>query len=161
MSLQSQLDHPCIVKVLALSPSPPSAALELCTGGSLLSLCRQEKANLPWSYRLQAAIDMAEALNYLQTRTPPVVHLDFKAVNVMVRSRDERNPPVCQLIDFGTSCAMWTATVKDNVTQPCYLAPERLERKPFDERVDTYAFGAFLWELVTLGEYFSHVSFDV
>ena len=30
---------------------------------------------------------------------------------------------------------------------PCYLAPEVFQKKPFDEKVDVFSFGALLWEL--------------
>jgi serine/threonine protein kinase len=30
---------------------------------------------------------------------------------------------------------------------PSYLAPEVFQKKPFDEKVDVFAFGALLWEI--------------
>jgi serine/threonine protein kinase len=45
------------------------------------------------------------------------------------------------------------------VDNPIWLAPEILLDKEYDEKVDTYAFGIILWELVSREIFFSECSF--
>ena len=80
-----------------------------------------------------------------------VVHRDIKPANILLdRSHDD----VCFLCDFGLSRDIDVATpaqLRDGAGTPLYMAPERLLRRPADEiRCDIYAFGATLFEAVTL-----------
>jgi len=67
--------------------------------------------------------------------TPPIAHLDLKSPNVMMRSLDLANLPLCQLIDFGTARKMTEPVTVRLVDNPVWLAPEILESRPYNEKV--------------------------
>jgi len=46
----------------------------------LLWICQA----LTWPMRLKMAMDIARAINFLHTRSPPMIHRDLKSANVLV-----------------------------------------------------------------------------
>jgi len=67
----------------------------------------------------------------------------------------------CKIADFGLSRSL---TWKDNldgkvVDNPVWLAPEILNREPYSEKVDVYAFGVMMWELISGHDFFGNISF--
>uniref|UniRef100_A0A1I8GP70 Auxilin n=1 Tax=Macrostomum lignano TaxID=282301 RepID=A0A1I8GP70_9PLAT len=99
------------------------------------------------------------AVEYLHTRSPPVVHRDLKLQNLLVSAQH-----TIKLCDFG-SCTTklhypdtsWSAgqraTVQDEVTEnttPQYRAPEALDlyqNLPLDAGMDKWALGCLLYVL--------------
>lgn len=71
---------------------PKSMVLEFVDGGNLFDLLHPEEggkpplnpSDLPWSTRLNIALDIASGLEYLQSITPPIVHRDFRSPNIFV-----------------------------------------------------------------------------
>jgi len=93
----------------------------------------------------------------------PIVHRDFKSPNVMMCHVDPRgSDPCCKIVDFGTAKLIkkgdqqLTGRLVDN---PVWLAPEVLKNIPYDERVDTYAYGVILYELVEREQFFGSTLF--
>jgi serine/threonine-protein kinase len=74
------------------------------------------------------------------------MHLDFKPENVLVT----RNASV-RLIDFDIALPIPKKPVqlRKNPGTPGYMAPEQLQKKPIDARVDIFAFGVAAYELLT------------
>lgn len=89
-------------------------------------------------------IDMAVALEHVHDSG--FMHLDFKPENVMVT----RNGSV-RLIDFDLALPIPKIPIKlaKNPGTPSYMAPEQLQRKGIDQRVDIFAFGVAAYELLT------------
>jgi serine/threonine protein kinase len=87
---------------------------------------------------LSFALDIARALAHLHSRRPAVIHRDVKPANFLV----DRAYKV-KLCDFG----LCDATDADAGT-PNYMAPELLAKKPYAEKVDVYAFGVVMWEML-------------
>jgi len=92
----------------------------------------------------QILIDMAMGLSHVHESG--FMHLDFKPENVLVT----RNGNV-RLIDFDLAQPILETPKKmsKNPGTPSYMAPEQLQRKPIDSRVDIYAYGVAAYELVT------------
>jgi serine/threonine protein kinase len=92
----------------------------------------------------QILIDMAVGL--AEVHESGFMHLDFKPENVLVT----RNAHV-RLIDFDMARPIPEKPKKmsDNPGTPGYMAPEQLQRKPIDARVDLFAYGVTAYELVT------------
>ncbi|XP_010432352.1 PREDICTED: probable receptor-like serine/threonine-protein kinase At5g57670 isoform X2 [Camelina sativa] len=104
---------------------------------------------LSWKERFNIAIGLAEAIDYLHNRcSKPVIHRDVKTSNVILT--DELQP---QLSDFGLS--MWRPTTSqysiqtDVVGTFGYLAPEYFMYGKVSDKVDVYAFGVVLLELIS------------
>ncbi|CAN6863733.1 unnamed protein product, partial [Brassica oleracea] len=109
----------------------------------------QGKHVLGWEERFQIAIGLGKALDYLHNQcSNPVIHRDVKSSNVLLS--DEFEP---QLSDFGLS--MWGSNScgytiqRDVVGTFGYLAPEYFMYGKVSDKVDVYAFGVVLLELIS------------
>ncbi|CAN7090259.1 unnamed protein product [Brassica rapa subsp. narinosa] len=109
----------------------------------------QGKHVLGWEERFQIAIGLGKALDYLHNQcSNPVIHRDVKSSNVLLS--DEFEP---QLSDFGLS--MWGSNSsgytiqRDVVGTFGYLAPEYFMYGKVSDKVDVYAFGVGLLELIS------------
>uniref|UniRef100_A0A0D9VRR7 Protein kinase domain-containing protein n=1 Tax=Leersia perrieri TaxID=77586 RepID=A0A0D9VRR7_9ORYZ len=110
---------------------------------------KRSKPALSWEKRYKAAIGVAEALSYVHSgHSRPVIHRDVKSSNILLN--DEFEP---QLSDFGL--AIWapsnpaSLTHSDVVGTFGYLAPEYFMYGKVTDKVDVYAFGVVLLELLT------------
>eukprot|EP01125_Pyxidicula_operculata_P009102 TRINITY_DN3014_c0_g1_i1.p1 TRINITY_DN3014_c0_g1~~TRINITY_DN3014_c0_g1_i1.p1 ORF type:complete len:2289 (+),score=389.78 TRINITY_DN3014_c0_g1_i1:90-6956(+) len=157
---QSRLDHPNIVPIRGISIYPHAIFFELCRYGNLFDVIHnQYDIEISWSLRIKIATDVALALKFLHNQKPPIAHLDMKSPNVMIKSLDP-NDPVCAMIsDFGTSRTVTEDFRHRAVDNPVWLAPEIIEQQPFNEKVDTYAYGVIAWELLTREAFFGDVAF--
>ncbi|KAG6435909.1 hypothetical protein SASPL_100790 [Salvia splendens] len=102
-----------------------------------------------WNERYKVAIGVAEALDYLHSREEqPVIHRDVKSSNILLFEDFEP-----QLSDFGL--AKWASPNSTHIT--CtdvagtfgYLAPEYFMYGKVNEKVDVYAYGVVLLELLS------------
>ncbi|XP_020574180.1 probable serine/threonine-protein kinase PBL12 [Phalaenopsis equestris] len=110
---------------------------------------KRAKAALNWDKRFKVAIGVAEALSYLHDGClRPVIHRDVKSSNILLS--DEWKP---QLSDFGL--AIWAPTNAPYLTHSDvvgtfgYLAPEYFMYGKVSTKIDVYAFGVVLLELLT------------
>lgn len=92
---------------------------------------------------LEAALQITDALCYLESRDPPVCHLDIKPSN-LIRRPDGR----IMLVDFG---AAWKEQMpKTGMGTDGYAAPEQYDGQGVtDVRTDIYALGAVLYRMLT------------
>ncbi|TMW61828.1 hypothetical protein Poli38472_010891 [Pythium oligandrum] len=93
--------------------------------------------------KLRVALDMAEALMYLHSRSQPLIHRDLKSCNVLL----DHEMRAC-LSDFGTTRpvaddSMMTAEVGTAL----WMAPEVLTGRRYDQSADVYSLGVILNEL--------------
>ncbi|XP_060198316.1 protein kinase STUNTED-like [Lycium barbarum] len=102
-----------------------------------------------WKERYNVAIGVAEALEYLHGRdSQSVIHCDVKSSNILLS--DDFEP---QLSDFGL--AKWATATSSHIT--CtdvagtfgYLAPEYFMYGKVNDKIDVYAFGVVLLELLS------------
>ncbi|KZV50628.1 putative receptor-like serine/threonine-protein kinase [Dorcoceras hygrometricum] len=104
---------------------------------------------ISWAVRFKIAFGIAEALNYLHNECQrPVIHRDIKSSNILLT--DELEP---QLSDFGL--AIWGPTKTSFLTDSDvvgtfgYLAPEYFMYGKVSDKIDVYAFGVVLLELLS------------
>ncbi|XP_027911785.1 PTI1-like tyrosine-protein kinase 1 isoform X2 [Vigna unguiculata] len=106
------------------------------------------KRKLSWEVRFNVAVRIAEALDYLHRETlKPVIHRDVKSSNILLSQGFEP-----QLSDFGL--ALWGPTNSSFLTQDVvgtfgYLAPEYFMYGKVSDKIDAYAFGVVLLELIS------------
>ncbi|XP_042062657.1 probable serine/threonine-protein kinase PBL5 [Salvia splendens] len=100
-----------------------------------------------WDMRYKVALGVAEALDYLHSSAEPIIHRDVKSSNILLS--DDFEP---KLSDFGL------ATRASSIHHMCtsdvagtfgYLAPEYFMNGKLNEKLDVYAFGVVLLELLT------------
>lgn len=68
---------------------------------------------------------------------------------------------VAKIVDFGTAERLVQPyfTSVHPVENPVWLAPEVLQRKPFNQTVDVYGYGVTCWELLARENFFGDVQF--
>lgn len=104
---------------------------------------------LPVSDVVRIASQVADAISYAHSQG--VVHRDIKPDNVMLSGRH------ALVADFGVAKAVSEAAGANSVTTagvalgtPTYMAPEQATADPhLDHRVDIYAIGVMLYEMLT------------
>jgi tRNA A-37 threonylcarbamoyl transferase component Bud32 len=79
--------------------------------------------------------------------TMGIVHRDIKPENVMIR-----DDGCLKLMDFGIAQILDTqrlTTTGQLLGSPAYMAPELINGKPVDKRIDIFALGVLLYQLAT------------
>lgn len=142
----ARLKHPNIVDVYDFSGDSDLEAYlvtEFVHGITLTEFCSRHGQLLPQSAALIAHA-IAGALAH--AHAAGLVHRDIKPDNLMI-SRDG----TIKLMDFGIATALdmeqMTATGAI-LGSPAHMAPEQIEGRAIDARVDVFAFGTVLYTLV-------------
>uniref|UniRef100_A0A2N9HSC9 Protein kinase domain-containing protein n=1 Tax=Fagus sylvatica TaxID=28930 RepID=A0A2N9HSC9_FAGSY len=106
---------------------------------------------LSWRTRMQIAIDVANALEYLHFYCdPPLCHRDIKSSNILL---DENF--VAKVADFGLAHASKDGSICFEPVNteirgtPGYMDPEYIVTQELTEKSDVYSYGMLLLEIVT------------
>jgi len=157
--ISAQLNHPNIVQVhdFGVSENVPFLVMEYLNGRNLTqlraALGNQSGGQLAVGAAIAIARDVCLALGYAHDFVDPegvrrqIIHRDVSPSNVMV-CRDGS----VKLLDFGV--AKVAGQFDCDVTQSfrgkyAYMAPEQVNRQPIDKRVDVFAAGICLHEMLT------------
>ncbi|XP_022746051.1 probable receptor-like protein kinase At1g49730 [Durio zibethinus] len=124
---------------------------EYMSNGSLKDhLHSPGKTPLSWETRIQIAIDVANALEYLCFYCdPPLCHRDIKSSNILL---DENF--VAKVADFGLAHASKDGSIclpvnTDIRGTPGYMDPEYVDTQELTDKSDVYSYGVLLLEIVT------------
>ncbi|XP_058080179.1 chitin elicitor receptor kinase 1 [Magnolia sinica] len=106
---------------------------------------------LPWSSRVQIALDSARGLEYIHEHTVPVyIHRDIKSANILIDKNFHG-----KVADFGLT----KLTEVGSTSLPTrlvgtfgYMPPEYAQYGDVSPKVDVYAFGVVLYELISAKE---------
>jgi serine/threonine protein kinase len=158
VSIMKTLRHPNIVEYMGISfpetkinhdslnISFPRLCIvtELLPNGNLEQLLARRR--LSWKRYFRFARDIASGLNWLHHKG--IIHRDVKPSNLLVTSSYH-----IKIADFGLS------HMKNNPTKGagvysvcgtrCYIAPEVLQKKPYDTKADVFSYGVVLCEMIT------------
>ncbi|XP_019434083.1 PREDICTED: lysM domain receptor-like kinase 3 [Lupinus angustifolius] len=106
------------------------------------------KDPLPWSTRLQIALDSARGLEYIHEHTVPLyIHRDVKSANILIDKNLRGKVAdfgLTKLIEVGTS-SLHTRLVGTFG----YMPPEYAQYGDISPKIDVYAFGVVLYELIS------------
>ncbi|XP_046963815.1 LIM domain kinase 1 isoform X1 [Vanessa cardui] len=128
---------------------------EYVAGGTLHALLQDAARALGWAARGRLARDVAAGVGYLHRRN--VIHRDLNSHNCLVRPGQELTVVVA---DFGlarivqrtASSALPNASLRRKrytvVGNPYWMAPEMMNGKVYDEKVDVFSFGIILCEII-------------
>jgi serine/threonine-protein kinase len=156
--VQAQLHHPSVAQVLEASTDEagePFTVVEYVEGRPLSEVrtrVAQSGVKLLWPEACSIGLEIAQALAHVHERAGAdgsplgIVHRDLSPQNVMVGFAGD-----VKLIDFGTArghnrrCHTVAGVV---FAKPGYVAPEVARHEVGDGRIDLYALGVMLWELI-------------
>ncbi|KAK2351113.1 lysM domain receptor kinase [Trifolium repens] len=107
---------------------------------------------LPWATRVQIALDSARGLEYIHEHTVPVyIHRDIKPANILI-DKNFRG----KVADFGltklTEVGSSSLPTGRLVGTFGYMPPEYAQYGDVSPKVDVYAFGVVLYELISAKE---------
>ncbi|XP_050226728.1 protein STRUBBELIG-RECEPTOR FAMILY 2 isoform X2 [Mercurialis annua] len=108
--------------------------------------------SLPWAVRINIALGVARALEYLHsTFCPSIAHGNIKAANVLLD--EDLKPHLCDcgitILRPLTSNSVKLKASESAVGDTGYIAPEHGEPGTDNTKTDIYAFGVLLLELLT------------
>ena len=142
------LRHPNVVLFMGAATVAPDLCIvmEHAARGSLYRVLHQRdrQAGIDHARRIQWATEIARGMNYLHTRSPPIVHRDLKSSNILVDADSH-----VKVSDFGLARTKARSFVNTQVGTWAWMAPEVLENAPYTELADVYSFGIVLHEMLT------------
>lgn len=151
-SLEAEIDvlkraeHPMLPRIVDLFHTQDASyiILEYIDGVTLEDYMRQG-GKVTQEQAVAWGIALADVSDYLHRLQPPVLYLDMKPSNIMLRKDG-----TLKLIDFGAAFTGWREQEQSQyMGTPGYAAPEQTESGSVDVRTDIYALGATLYHLVT------------
>jgi Tol biopolymer transport system component len=150
----ASLNHPNIAAIYGVEDQ--ALVMELVEGETLAD--RLKRGPIPIDEALAIARQIADALSAAHDKG--IVHRDLKPANIKITPAG-----TVKLLDFGLAkaAAAATAPAPDDVATialsmssagmilgtPGYMAPEQARGLPVDKRVDIWAFGVVLYEMLT------------
>ncbi|RLN94355.1 hypothetical protein BBJ28_00016496 [Nothophytophthora sp. Chile5] len=145
----SRLTHPKIVRFIGCTwtnKKDLGGVSEYMDGGDVRTLLETRKIELSWKKeKISIAIDIGEALAYMHSRSPKIIHRDLKSRNVLLNAS-----MVAKLSDFGLSRnRTYEETLTAGVGTVRWTAPEVMLGDNYSEQADVYSFGVVLSELDT------------
>ncbi len=156
--VQSQLDHPGIVKVYdyIVDERAYYIVMEYVEGRSLAQLLAQSERPLSVNRALDFFEQMLSAISYAHefvyrdrdgSTHRGLVHRDLKPANILITPEGN-----VKITDFGIVKlvgAEGTDTLGDSYGSPEYVSPEQAESLSVDQRSDIYSLGIILYEMLT------------
>ncbi|KAJ7960355.1 putative Receptor protein kinase [Quillaja saponaria] len=103
---------------------------------------------LPWSTRVQIALDSARGLEHIHEHTVPVyIHRDIKSANILIDINFHG-----KVADFGLTklTEVGSASLPTRLVGTFnYMPPEYAQYGDVSSKIDVYAFGVVLYELIS------------
>lgn len=149
----STLNHPHIVRLYGCTPADSPELLlvyEFAPNGTLadhLHGDRKDPKGLPWNTRFNIAVQTAQALAFLHSVHPPILHRDVKSSNILLGENF-----IAKVADFGL-CRLVPVDASHVTTSPQgtpgYLDPVYYQCYQLTEKSDVYSFGVVLVEIIS------------
>uniref|UniRef100_A0A8C1YJ23 LIM domain kinase 2 n=1 Tax=Cyprinus carpio TaxID=7962 RepID=A0A8C1YJ23_CYPCA len=165
VKVMRSLDHPHVLKFIGVLYKDKRLNLitEFIEGGTLKDFIR-DTDSFPWEQRVSFAKSIASGMAYLHSMS--IIHRDLNSHNCLVKLDN-----TVVVADFGLSRLVMEDKVKQPppdkpnnkkrlfrridrkkrytvVGNPYWMAPEMLNGKRYDEKVDNFSFGIVLCEII-------------
>lgn len=149
----ASIDHPNLLRLHGYCCDRRGLLLvyDYLPNGTLADHLHRRKGSFPWPVRVETALQVAMAIEYLHhSLSPAVVHRDITTNNIFVdkdmavRVGDFGLSRLLVFTESSPSC-VWTGPQGT----PGYLDPDYHRSSQLTEKSDVYSFGVVLMELVT------------
>jgi serine/threonine protein kinase len=139
-------NHPNILKLERVYDEEDTVylVLEYADGGDLFTkIIAAERFNE--HYCAIIARRLLSALAYMNEQK--IIHRDIKLENIMMTSLDEEAD--IKIVDFGFACEMTPENLEVSCGSPGYVAPEILNKQPYDGKADVFSVGVILYIILS------------
>ena len=148
----SALRHPHIVQFLGVCFIPELSSLPALVMERLMTSLHdllETHPSIPLSFKCSFLLDVARGLAYLHNCSPPIIHRDLSAKNVLLNSS-----MVCKLADLGVSRMLprgaQAATMTKAPGTPVFMPPEALaDGSRYNASIDIFSFGVLTMFVLT------------
>ncbi|KAM9846966.1 LIM domain kinase 1-like [Aulostomus maculatus] len=163
------LDHPNVLKFIGLfyKDKRINFVSEYIQGGTLRETIMKMDKDFSWGVRVSYAKDIAAGMAYLHSMN--VIHRDLNSHNCLVKENqsvvvadfglarlvmEERNKSRTCSLERPTNSTLSELRKTDRrkrytvVGNPYWMAPEMINGKSYDERVDVFSFGIMICEII-------------
>lgn len=148
--VMAKLEHPHCVSIIdyGVHRAKPYVVMELVRGRSLFELLDEQGR-----FEIPRAVEVVRQVlsGLAHAHEQGVIHRDIKPANIMVTPKAPLGLHV-RILDFGLARMLEATTSVSNgvaVGTPSYMAPEQCRGDQLDFRVDIYACGVVLFEMLT------------
>jgi serine/threonine protein kinase len=162
LKILTQVHHGNLVKLvgMCLNSEHLYVVYEYAENGSL-SDCLHKEADptsnfsrsvpfLPWTTRVQIALDVASGLDYIHNYTnPSFVHKDVKSSNILLDANFRAKVANFGMAKSADGTAAGPMLTRHIVGTQGYMAPEYLEHGLVTPKADVFAFGVVLLEILS------------
>lgn len=147
--LLAQLHHPHLPRVydfFSITGQGHYLVMEYIAGQDIDQLLEQRQAPFPEAQALTWIGQVLSAVNYLHTRTPPIIHRDIKPENIKITPDGQ-----AMLVDFGIAKEKGTESTLTHGSPgtPGYAPQEQYVSGGVEPRSDLYAVGATMYRMLT------------
>jgi len=144
IEILKELKHKNIVRIIdsGIYEEDPFIVMDYVDGDSLDRIA--PKLNI--IQKLDILISAANGIAYLHSKG--IIHRDIKPENILI----SKDLSTVKIADLGISKVVyWKPITQEGqiLGTPAYMAPELLEGKSDDPRIDIYAFGITMYEVLT------------
>jgi len=145
----AKINHPALPRVtdhFFVEGQGQYLVMDYIEGVDLLTLLQQSGRPLPENQVLGFITQVADALAYLHSRTPAVIHRDIKPQNVIITPQGQ-----AVLVDFGIVKIFESqlTTKGARAYSAGYSPPEQYGQGGTNEQSDIYSLGATMYHLLT------------
>eukprot|EP00301_Raphidiophrys_heterophryoidea_P003332 c11508_g2_i1.p1 GENE.c11508_g2_i1~~c11508_g2_i1.p1 ORF type:complete len:675 (-),score=178.75 c11508_g2_i1:33-2057(-) len=156
-----RLRHVRVMQLVGVCVRPPDVCMvcELCES-SLHTHIHSLPLNVHTKMKL--SVQVCEAVMFIHTLCPPLIHRDIKSHNFLITSTGD-----CKLSDFGTSKEFHehssTATTRERAMTKMigslhWMSPEVLSGSDhYDLKADIFSLGIVIWEIWAQEDPYQHI----
>jgi serine/threonine-protein kinase len=151
----ARIGHENIVDITDFGDSPDGSvffAMEFLEGSDLSRVIRKG-GPIPWGRAKPILLQICRALSAAHAKG--IIHRDMKPENIYLIEREGRSDFV-KVLDFGIAKMSMEGSGESRLTRtgmifgtPEYMSPEQAQGNKPDHRVDIYAVGVIMYEMLT------------
>ncbi|KAL2649478.1 hypothetical protein R1flu_017606 [Riccia fluitans] len=146
VTMLAKAKHQNVVRFIGACRKPMVWCIvtEYARGGSVRSfLSRRSSRSIPLKLAVKQALDVARGMEYLHSLD--IIHRDLKSDNLLIATDKS-----IKIADFGVArIEVQTEGMTPETGTYRWMAPEMIQHRQYNHKVDVYSFGIVLWELIT------------